>query len=179
MRIRGFEKVSRDQFIKDYFGKLCTLYRCPMRKDYILEKLETYHKNILIPRRATRKSSGYDFVSPFYFTLSPNETVKFPLGIKTYMQEDEELLLFPRSSIGFKYKIKIDNTIGKIDSDFYNNSDNEGDIHISLTNTGDQLWEVKAGDKICQGSFYKYLVADDDCPVTEDRVGGIGSTNER
>jgi dUTP pyrophosphatase len=170
MRQRDFEIVSKETFINDCFGEYCTLIF-----GHISQVDEAY-KKISIPHRATKRSSGYDFVSPFTFVLHPNEDVKFPLGIKAYMLEDEELLAFPRSSVGFKYKIKIDNTIGKIDSDYYNNENNEGDIHISLTNTGDKIWMVNAGDKICQGSFYKYLITDTDNPVEEERKGGLGHT---
>jgi dUTP pyrophosphatase len=168
-RIRDFEKVSKEQFIQD----------CRECGEEFYNVAEDAYEIVTKPRRATRRSSGYDFVSPFSFMLEPNENIKFPLGIKVYMLEDEELLIFPRSSVGFKFRIKIDNTIGKIDSDFYNNPTNEGDIHISLTNTGSKYWTVKAGDKICQGSFYKYLITDTDNPEKEDRVGGIGSTDER
>jgi dUTP pyrophosphatase len=173
MRCRDFEKISEKQFhINSYSPKYNSL---ATTHDIIVEAYNT----IQIPRRATKKSSGYDFISPFSFILCPRDSIKINTGIKAYMLFFEELLLFPRSSVGINYKIKIDNTIGKIDSDYYNNSDNEGDIVISLTNTGDICWHVKAGDKIAQGSFYQYLTTDTDNPVKEERSGGIGSTNER
>lgn len=163
MRTRGFEKISQDQYLKDVsdFGDIL--------KEY---------EDIKLPQRATAKSSGYDFYSVCDFLLVPGQTIKLPTGLKVYMQDDEELLIFPRSSVGFKYKIKIDNTIGKVDSDYFNNSSNEGHIWVKLTNTGDQVWNVKKGDAIVQGSFYKYLTVDNDIPVSEQRVGGIGSTNK-
>jgi dUTP pyrophosphatase len=166
-RIRDFEKVSYTQFIKDCI-------KCGI--EYPQTIMEGIYDDIQLPRRATLKSSGYDFISPFSFSLKPNETKKFPLGIKSYMQNDETLLIFPRSSVGFKYKIKIDNTVGIIDQDFYNNQDNEGNIHISITNTGDKVWEVQAGDRICQGIFIKYFTTDSDFPISENRVGGNGSS---
>lgn len=168
MKLRDFEKVSKAQFLKD--SKKCG--------SYYYDIADLAYDIIEIPRRATNRSCGYDFISPFYFYLDPNETTKFPLGIKAYMQEDEQLLVYPRSSVGFKFKIKIDNTVGLIDSDFYNNEDNEGNIHISLTNTGDKRWQVKSGDKICQGVFQKYLITDTDNPINKERKGGIGSTDE-
>ncbi len=204
-RIRGFEFVSAKQF-KDDINKFLSNYSfggsqyLKFRKyeDSEIEKLlnvknmafinylydvdavdsdiEYIHEHMKLPQRATKKSSGYDFVSPFSFTLLPNESIAFPLGVKAYMQDDEELLIFPRSSVGFKYKVKIDNTIGKIDSDYYNNQANEGDICVFLTNTGNKNWVVNQGDKICQGTFYKYLTTDDDYPASEDRTGGMGST---
>lgn len=174
MRYRDFEKVSEKQFhINSYNPKFNSL--STINHDIIVE---AYNK-IQIPRRATKNSSGYDIISPFSFILCPSESVKINTGIKSYMMSFEELLLFPRSSVGINYKIKIDNTIGKIDSDYYNNSDNEGDIVISLTNTGWECWHVKGGDKIAQCSFYQYLITDTDNPVKEERSGGIGSSDER
>lgn len=166
---RCFEKVSYEQFAKD-----CRV-SVPNLADVIIQG---YYDQVQLPRRATKRSSGYDIHSPFTFALKPDETWKFPLGIKAYMHDDEELLFFPRSSIGFKYKIKLDNTIGKVDSDYVDNPDNEGHIFVSLTNTGDKTWEVRMGDRICQASFYKYLITDDDFPVSENRNGGLGSSGK-
>jgi len=158
-KIRGFEKISVNQFSKD------------INNDVNL------YGNYKLPCRATRKSAGYDFYSLQDFKLNPGEEIKLPTGVKTYMQDDEELLLFPRSSVGFKYNVKFNNTIPKIDSDYYNNPDNEGHIWIKFTNTGSKVWEVKQGEAIAQGSFYKYLKADNDIPKNKERIGGLGSTN--
>jgi dUTP pyrophosphatase len=157
---RGFKRISEEQFNID------------------MKQMGCLYEDIKLPRRATKKSSGYDFYSPLGFTLNPNETIKIPSGVKIYMLDNEELLLFPRSSVGFKYRVKIDNTIGKIDSDYYNNEDNEGHVWIKMTNEGNKTWVVETGDRIVQGTFYKYLIADNDCPISEDRVGGIGSSNK-
>ena len=75
------------------------------------------------------------------------------------------------------YNVKINNTIGKIDADYYNNPDNEGHVWIKFTNMGNKVWEVKQGEAVAQGTFYKYLIADDDKPIKEERIGGLGSTN--
>jgi dUTP pyrophosphatase len=157
-KTRGFEKISLNQYKKDLGGGVG-------------------YNSIKLPRRATAKSSGYDIYSIRDFKLEPGEEIKLPSGIKVYMQDNEEFLIFPRSSVGFKYKIKIDNTIGKIDADYYNNQDNEGHIWIKLTNTGNKTWEVKQGEAIVQGTFYNYLITDNDIPVSQERIGGIGSTN--
>jgi dUTP pyrophosphatase len=157
-KVRGFEKISPAQYKEDFGSDLG-------------------YTEIKLPRRATKNSSGYDIYSPLDFSLSPNEEIKIPTGIKSYMLGDEELLMFPRSSVGFKFNVKFNNTIPKIDSDYYNNESNEGHIWIKFTNTGKKDWIVKEGDAIAQCSFYKYLIVDGDCPVNEDRVGGIGSTN--
>ncbi len=166
-KIRGFEKISLEQYHKDEAIGL------DRDKDFTEE-----YNGIKLPQRATLKSSGYDIFSPFDFKLEPNEQIKLPTGIKVYMLDDEELLIFPRSSIGFKYNVKINNTVGKIDADYYNNPTNEGHIWIKFTNTGDKLWEVKQGEAIAQGTFYNYLITDDDSPVSSNRIGGIGSTNK-
>jgi dUTP pyrophosphatase len=174
MRQRGFEKISIEQWLKDLFE----LNDFWFNQKYIIDEDKVAILDQLkMPRRATRKSSGYDIFSPYDFRLHQNDTIKIPTGLKAYMLDNEELLIFPRSSVGFNYKIKIDNTIPKIDSDYYNCKKNEGHIWIKVTNTGDKVWEVKQGDAIMQGSFYNYLITDDDCPVNEERVGGIGSTN--
>lgn len=160
IKIRGFEKITLNQYNIDCVD------------------LYSYY-DIKLPKRATRKSSGYDIYSIVFFTLKPNEEIKVPTGIKSYMLDDEELLMFPRSSVGFKYNVKFNNTIPKIDSDYYNNESNEGHIWIKFTNTGDKDWVVNVGDAIAQCSFYKYLIADNDLPVNEERVGGIGSTDNK
>jgi len=161
-KTRGFEKISYEQYQKDIGGDI---------------DLSQEYQDIKLPQRATKKSSGYDFYSVCGFTLNPGEEIKIPTGIKSYMLDDEELLLFPRSSVGFKYNVKFNNTIPKIDSDYYNNKNNEGHMWIKFTNTGNKVWEVKKGEAIAQGSFYKYLIVDNDIPVNEERIGGIGSTN--
>jgi dUTP pyrophosphatase len=161
-KVRGFKKISFEQYCKDLGGNV---------------DLQQEYEDMKLPKRATKKSSGYDFYSVYDFALNPGEEIKLPTGIKSYMLDDEELLLFPRSSVGFKYNVKFNNTIPKIDSDYYNNKNNEGHIWLKFTNTGNKVWKVKKGDAIAQGTFYKYLVADNDAPINEERIGGIGSTN--
>ena len=170
MRVRDFEFISLEQFGKDLNKRL--------EKPYSAEEIEELYKVLNKPRRATRRSSGYDIYSPIEFTLEPGQSIVIPLGLKAYMLEDEEVLLFPRSSVGSKFKIRIDNTIGKIDSDYYNNPDNEGHIMLFMTNTGSKVWEVSVGQAIAQASFYKYLTTDTDNPVSEERTGGVGSTDK-
>jgi dUTP pyrophosphatase len=159
-KIRGFEKISFEQYCKDVnFSK----------QEY---------QDIKLPQRATKKSSGYDICAVYDFMLRPGEEIKLPTGLKAYMLDNEELLLFPRSSIGFKYNVRFNNTIPKIDSDYYNNKDNEGHIWLKFTNQGDKNWVVEKGEAIAQGSFYNYLIADNDNPISEERTGGLGSTNK-
>lgn len=161
-KYRGFEKISFDQYVKDVGAE-----RYELAEEYL---------DIKLPRRATKKSAGYDFYSPFYFQLEPGETIKIPTGIKAYMQDNEVLNIYIRSSLGFKYDVVLSNNVGIIDAD-YVNADNEGHIWIKLINHGDKTLEIDKGEAFAQGIFSTYLVTDDDKPVNEDRTGGIGSTN--
>lgn len=158
LRLRGFEKISKEQFVDDaiFFS----------------------YDDIRLPQRATQKSAGYDFYSLCDFKLKPGEEIKIATGIKVYMQDDEQLDIRVRSSAGFKYNIRLKNQLGLIDADYYNNQTNEGHIWIALKNEGDSQWVVNKGDAIAQGTFHKYLVVDNDIPVSVNRIGGIGSTTK-
>jgi dUTP pyrophosphatase len=159
---RGFEKISFEQYVKDVGGE-----RHELAEEYL---------DIKLPRRATAKSAGYDIYSPFSFELNPGETIKIPTGIKAYMQDDEVLKIYIRSSLGFKYDVTLSNNVGIIDAD-YANALNEGHIWIKLINHGDKTLSINKGEAIAQGIFEKYLKVDNDTPVKDERVGGIGSTN--
>lgn len=159
---RGFEKISFEQYVKDVGGE-----RHELAEEYL---------DIKLPRRATAKSAGYDIYSPFSFELNPGETIKIPTGIKAYMQDDEVLKIYIRSSLGFKYDVTLSNNVGIIDAD-YANALNEGHIWIKLINHGDKTLSINKGEAIAQGIFEKYLKVDNDKPVKDERVGGIGSTN--
>lgn len=130
-----------------------------------------------LPTRSTKGSAGYDFFSPTDFTLKPGETIKIATGIKAKMEDNWVLLVFPRSGHGFKYRVQLDNTVGVIDSDYYNNKDNEGEIFVKLTNDGKEgkVLEVKKGTAFCQGIFLEYgLTVEDSSDAL--REGGLGST---
>ena len=157
---RCFEKISFEQFKKD-----------------VKDDLDLYNSYDL-PKRSTKNSAGYDFEAINDFTIMPNEVVKIPLGIKAMMNEDEVLFILVRSSMGFKYNVRLVNQVGVIDSDYYNNIDNEGHMFIKLHNHGDKEYVVKKGDKICQGIFTKYLTVDNEENINNERVSGIGSTNK-
>lgn len=128
-----------------------------------------------LPRRGTSRSAGYDFYSPRDIVIPPKSIVLFWSDIKAYMLDDEELLIFPRSSMG-KLKVKLANTVAKIDSDYYGNSDNDGNIGLMIENDGDEPYHIKFRDRVCQGTFSKYLITDDDEPIKDSRDGGMGST---
>ena len=157
--MRYFEKISFKQFKND-----------------VIDDKELYD-NYLIPKRSTKKSAGYDFHSLIDYTLKPNEIIKIPTGIKAAMNDDEVLMLYVRSSMGFKYNVRMCNQTGVIDSDYYNNSTNEGHIFIKIQNEGKEDFIIKKGDKICQGIFIKYLTVDNEEKIDKERVSGIGSAN--
>ena len=156
--MRKFEKISVEQYEKD-LKELCS------------------YEDILIPTRSTKHSAGYDFKSPIDFTLNPGESKKVPTGIKASMNEDEFLAILVRSSMGFKYNIRLCNQVGIVDSDYYNNLDNEGHIFIKIQNEGNESITINKGDRFAQGIFMNFLITDDDMAFG-DRTGGFGSTGK-
>lgn len=143
------------------------------RPDEIITEI---YNNIKLPIRATSGSAGYDFYSPLKFTLHPDQTIKVPTGIRCKIDEGWVLKCYPRSSLGFKYKLQLNNTVGIIDSDYYC-SVNEGHIFLKITNTTNEgkLLKVNMGDGIAQGVFVEYGITYDD-DVNRIRKGGFGST---
>lgn len=131
---------------------------------------------IQLPTRGSKASAGYDFICPIDVVLEPNKITKIVTDVRAYMGEDEVLLINVRSSMG-KYPISIANTQGWIDSDYYGNETTGGNIMVSLINHSDQPIEIKAGERLVQGMFIKYLTARDGNVDTE-RTGGIGSTGK-
>lgn len=142
--------------------------------EYNIEK----YNNIKLPVRATIGSAGYDFFAPFSFNLSPKQTIIIPTGIRCKIEEGWFLMCAPRSGLGFKYRLQLDNTIGIIDSDYYN-SDNEGHIMIKITNDTyhNKTLEISVGESFAQGIFLPYGITQNDM-VTDIRNGGFGSTSK-
>ena len=132
---------------------------------------------IKMPVRATKHSAGYDICTPTDITIPSGACVKVKTDIKAKVKEDEVLLIFVRSSVGIKKNIVLMNGTGVIDSDFYGNVENDGNITLALYNYGNGLQTFKAGDRICQGVFVKYDTVESDCTESV-RTGGIGSTND-
>lgn len=164
-----FEKVSKEQFLKD------------LLKVYISTDdwgLAEIYEDIKLPRRATSGSAGYDFYLPVDISLYPNDTLLIPTGIKVELDKSKVLEIYPRSSLGFKYRMKICNTVGIIDADYYNNESNEGHIMIKIENCGNEMIKLAAGSAFAQGIIKEYFLVDDDEPREKVRVGGIGSTNK-
>lgn len=130
---------------------------------------------VRLPQRATRRSAAYDIFSLETKRIMPGEKVEFGVDVKVYMQPDEVLHMYPRSSHGIKLDLMLANTTGVIDSDYYSNPDNDGRINVFLRNLGSEPVLVFQGDKIAQAEFAKYLLADDDDPESlPERVGGVG-----
>ena len=155
--MRRFEIIDRDAFIRDIPNG--------------------NYDDVVLPKRGTISSAGYDFYSVISVTLKPGERKVIPTGIRVMMNDNEFLGIFIRSSLGFKYNVRMCNQVGIIDADYYNNSENEGHIFVCLMNEGDKVLEIKKGDRIVQGIFMPFLITDDD-KTTDIRMGGIGSTNK-
>ena len=159
----NFEFVSKEQYFKDF--------------EFKEDACEVYSK-LKKPHRATAMSAGYDFYSPFDFHLEPGMTIKIPTGIRAKMPEDYVLMIYPRSGLGFKYRLQLNNTVGVIDSDYYN-ALNEGHIMIKITNDSNEgkALDIKAGEGFAQGIFMQYGIVEDD-DAKDIRVGGFGSTTK-
>ena len=166
---RFFEKVSLSQFKNDIL-KIS-------EKEIEDKKIRKIYEAVEIPKRGTSSSAGYDFSSPIDFVLKPGEKKVVPTGIKASMNKDEALMIYVRSSLGFKYNVRLTNQVGVIDSDYYNNSSNEGHIMISFENHGKKDWVVDQKNKrVAQGVFTKYYTVKGELN-NKKREGGIGSTN--
>ena len=168
-RVGEFEKVSYEQFscaVKDVFAGADE----SLAMDFITDAYE----HIMLPTRATSGSAGYDFKSPFPFVLKPGQSIKIPTGIRVKIDDGWWLACLPRSGLGFKYQVRLANTVGVVDSDYYYSS-NEGHIFLKFVNSGSRSIEVDAGNGIAQGIFVPYGLTYSD-NVTDIRNGGMGST---
>ncbi len=166
-RVAKFEKVGLKQFMSDWIDTFGN------RPDDIITEI---YNNIKLPVRATSGSAGYDFYSPLDFTLQPNQTIKIPTGVRCKIDDGWVFKCYPRSGLGFKYRLHLDNTVGIIDSDYYH-SENEGHIFLKLTNDTNEakILKIKSGSGIAQGIFVEYGITYDD-DVSDIRNGGFGST---
>lgn len=159
MSIARFEHVSQQQFAQD------------MRQQDAMAVAD-----IPLPRRATQGSAGYDYVCPADVTMQPGEQVLIATGIRAWMEPGWVLINCPRSSLGRKHGIRLANTIGVIDSDYYA-ADNEGHILVMLVNGGDHTVTIRKGERFCQGIFLPYGLADEES-VSAQRTGGFGSSGQ-
>lgn len=136
---------------------------------------KTYN-DIKLPKRATKFSAGYDFFAPADVTFESGQTVTIATGIRAIMPSEFFLMIVPRSGLGFKYKLRLNNTVGIIDAD-YKDAPNEGHIFIRMTNESDKTLEIKKGEAFAQGILLAYYTTVDD-ETTEQRQGGLGSTTQ-
>ncbi len=158
-RVAKFEKVSSTQFNID-------LTTCG--------KNENCYEDIILPKRSSKYSAGYDFYAPYDFTVNINEKLVIASGVRCKIEGEYFLMLAPRSSLGFKYQLGLANTVAIIDADYYNTA-NEGHILISLVNRGDKPVSIKKGERFCQGIFLNYAICIDD-DNDDVRTGGLGSS---
>lgn len=169
-RIAKFYKVSFEQFQKSW-------------QEYDQgasdEKIQEIYNQIKLPKRATTGSAGYDFFAPDTIMLGPGESVKMPTGIRVQMEEGWVLQCYPRSGLGFKYRLQMDNTVGIIDSDYFY-SDNEGHMFVKMTNDNREgkTLHIHCGIGFMQGIFMEYGITVDD-EADGIRNGGLGSTNNK
>ena len=168
-RIAAFEKVSFEQFEKDW------LKNFPETAD-----VRAVYDSIKMPKRATTGSAGYDFYAPADITLEKGKSVLIPTGIRSKIEDGWVLKIYPRSGLGFKHRIQLDNTVGIIDADYYN-STNEGHIMIKLScdaHDEGHTVQLAAGDGFAQGIFLQFgITFDDDADGVRD--GGFGSTTKK
>lgn len=152
---RCFEKISFDQFRKD-----------------VCDDIELYN-SYQLPKRETKSAAGYDFFALYDYTLKPGEIKLIPTGVKVSMEEDDVLLLIDRSSMGFKYNVRMCNQVGVVDADYYNNISNEGHMWIRIQNEGDKDYSVRKGEGMIQGMFVKYLKTDNEAENFKDRESNL------
>ena len=167
--IARFEIISKNQFLKDFKDSF---------PNYDEATLNDIYSSLTLPKRATVGSAGYDFYTPIDFILKPNETIKIPTGIRVSINDSWFLAIFPRSGLGFKYRLQLNNTVGIIDSDYYY-SDNEGHIFIKITNDSNEnkIIELKKGQGFAQGIFMQFGIVEGD-ETNNKRNGGFGSTTQ-
>lgn len=169
-RIAKFHKVSLEQFTKDWADAFPGTGQ---------KEIEHIYESLRLPLRATAGSAGYDFFMPVPVTLGPGESIKVPTGIRAEMAEGWALFIFPRSGLGFKFRLQLNNTVGIIDSDYFH-SDNQGHMFIKMTNDTREgkAVELQAGSGFAQGILLPFgITTDDQC--CDSRNGGFGSTDAR
>ena len=160
-----FEKISFEEFKKTF-------------PNVTEEKIREAYNGFNLPKRSTEKSAGYDFHIPFNLTLDPDREQIIPTGVKVLLDDDKKLTIYPRSSLGINYYMKIANTVGIIDADYYNNETNEGHIFIKIRIEGHNQLILKTNDRFCQGIIEKYYTVDNEDKITDKRSGGIGHTGQ-
>ena len=151
-----------------------------MRKfEVVKDEFRKTTGEIKLPTRADKGSAGYDIYTPYAFEIKPKETVYITTDVKIAMEEDEVMFLFVRSSIGIKRRLMLATSVSVIDSTYYSNPENDGNLIVVLTNMGEETQSFKQHERIVQGVFCKYLTVDNDAPLNAQRTGGIGSSGKK
>lgn len=167
-RIAQFEKVSFEQFEKDW-----------LRAFPDSGNVRDIYDKIKMPKRATAGSAGYDFYAPEGITLEQGKSTLIPTGIRAKINDGWVLSIYPRSGLGFKHRVQLDNTVGIIDADYYG-ADNEGHIMVKLScdaHDGGHTVFLAKGDGFAQGIFTPFGITLDD-EASNKRTGGFGSTSK-
>lgn len=169
-----FEKISEKEYRKFWakrIGRIEAEEQKEERVAYFLEKMP-------LPTRKTGFSAGYDFTLPETVRIEAGAQIIIPTGIKVQLDEDKVLEMHIRSSYGIKKNLVVANVVGIIDSDYYNNKDNEGHILMCLWNRGKEAIIIERGQAFCQGIIKRFfLVEGDEYGKGAERVGGTGSTD--
>lgn len=164
--VAKFERVSETRFVEDWISS--------MGGD--AQAAGAVYASLRLPRRATSGSAGYDFFAPAALSLEPGNSVRIPTGVRVRIAAGWLLAVFPRSGLGFRYRLQLDNTVGIVDSDYYG-AENEGHILIQVTNASNEKKPLLlgAGEGFAQGIFLPFGIAEGDC-AADVRRGGFGST---
>ena len=143
--------------------------------EIVRDDMRRTNGDVILPTRGTKNAMAYDFYSNDYYSVKPNEIAKIWTDVKAYMGDNECLILNVRSSMGGKFM--LGNTLGWIDSDYYSNESNDGNIGVFLKNISDKTLTISKGERVAQGAFFNFLVSDNG-NTDDERIGGFGSTNK-
>ena len=178
MSIMYFEKITREQWVRD----MVNLHRLESPTEENFREINKLYDGIKLPKRATKYSAGYDFYVSDDTPLPPRGSTVIPTGIRWVCDKEEDknkvLQIYPRSGIGFRTGVRLMNTVGIIDADYWEGN-NEGHIMVKLYNPTDSYMHIKDGDAIVQGVITEYHTCDDEEEIVEKRTGGMGSTDKK
>ena len=177
MSIMHFEKITREQWVKD----MVNLYHLESPTEENFREINKLYDGIKLPKRATKYSAGYDFYVSGNASIPSKGSYIIPTGIRWVCDKEEDknkvLQIYPRSGIGFRTGVRLMNTVGIIDADYWEGN-NEGHIMVKIYNPMNASFEVKDGDAIVQGVITEYHTCDDEEEIVEKRTGGMGSTDK-
>lgn len=178
-QVGRFELVS-----KENYTQIISCLDKQFSEEHILPQVYTEYENLKLPVRKTEDSAGYDFFLTQPVNLMTGQSILIPTFVRCFIKSGWMLKLYPRSGLGFKYNMKLANTVGIVDADYYwsvtDGPDNEGHIMVKIVNEGNSMIHLSKGERFCQGIFEMYGVTfTDDQDDHETRAGGIGSTGTK